>query len=224
MHLLSLVITYYPSYVQGLVWTPCLMHRCVYFTVHIQNYNYKLHFQNLSIYHISHVSIWTLAAENLDVCTACDPWLMSEIATYSWPWEKTRDSKYMFGLLLIYWYQNLEGAPPGPGHAFPWQRHMCRGRGGLFISVRLFFPVWCHPRMDDGMDGWKPSRKTTTTSFTICNYTPQDWLPRWNPTSSQLLVPIHNWEPWEASIEWCTGHSWLILAGCFLESMILLLT
>ncbi len=39
-----------------------------------QNYNYKLHFQNLSIYHIPHVSIGTLAAENLDVCTACDPW------------------------------------------------------------------------------------------------------------------------------------------------------
>ncbi len=40
----------------------------------LQNYNYKLHFQNLSIYHIPHVSIRTLAAENLDVCTACDSW------------------------------------------------------------------------------------------------------------------------------------------------------
>jgi hypothetical protein len=50
------------------------------------------------------------------------------------------------------------------------------------------------------MDGWKASRKTTMTSFTICNYTPQDWLPRWNPTSSQW-VPIHNWELWEASNE-----------------------
>ncbi len=39
----------------------------------LQNYNYKLHFQNLSIYHISHVFIETLAVENLDVCTACDP-------------------------------------------------------------------------------------------------------------------------------------------------------
>jgi hypothetical protein len=36
----------------------------------LQNYNYKLHFQNLSIYHIPHVSIGTLATENLDVCTA----------------------------------------------------------------------------------------------------------------------------------------------------------
>ncbi len=45
---------------------------CVYLTVHITNYNYKLHFQNLCTYHIPHVSIGTLVAKNLDVCTACD--------------------------------------------------------------------------------------------------------------------------------------------------------
>jgi hypothetical protein len=50
------------------------MHRCVYIWQYIlQNYNYKLHFQNLFIYNIPHVSMGTLAAENLDVCTACDP-------------------------------------------------------------------------------------------------------------------------------------------------------
>jgi hypothetical protein len=32
------------------------------------------HFQNLFIYHIPHVFLETLAIENLDVCTACDPW------------------------------------------------------------------------------------------------------------------------------------------------------
>jgi hypothetical protein len=46
---------------------------CIWWYI-LQNYNYKLHFQNLFIYHIPHVSIGTLAAENLDVCTACDPW------------------------------------------------------------------------------------------------------------------------------------------------------
>jgi hypothetical protein len=51
------------------------MHGCVCIWRYIlQNYNYKLHFQNLSIYHILHVFMRTLAAENLDVCTACDPW------------------------------------------------------------------------------------------------------------------------------------------------------
>ncbi len=54
-----------------LVWTPCLMHRCVCIWWYIlQNYNYKLCFQNLFIYNIPHISIGTLAAENLDVC----PW------------------------------------------------------------------------------------------------------------------------------------------------------
>ncbi len=51
------------------------MHMCVCIWWYIlQNYKYKLHFQSLSIYHIPHVSIRTLAAENLDVCTTCDPW------------------------------------------------------------------------------------------------------------------------------------------------------
>jgi len=47
---------------------------CVYLTVHIIKLQYKLHFQNLFIYNIPHVSIGTLATENLDVCIACDPW------------------------------------------------------------------------------------------------------------------------------------------------------
>jgi hypothetical protein len=62
---------------------PCLMLRCVCIWQYIlQNYTYKLHFQNLSIYHIPHVFIRTLAAENLDVCISS----VCEIATYSWPW------------------------------------------------------------------------------------------------------------------------------------------
>jgi hypothetical protein len=58
-----------------LVWTSCLMHKCVCIWRYIlQNYNYKLHFQNLSIYHIPHVFIGTLTVENLDVCITCDSW------------------------------------------------------------------------------------------------------------------------------------------------------
>jgi hypothetical protein len=60
-------------------------------------------------------------------------------------------------------------APPGAGHAFPRQRHMCRGRGYLllpgFTSLYDAIHVWMTRRMD----GWKASRKTTMTSFTICN-------------------------------------------------------
>jgi hypothetical protein len=66
------------------VWTPCLMHRCVCIWRYIlQNYNYKLHFQNLFICDIPHASMGTLATENLDVCTACDP------SPVSWPLEQT---------------------------------------------------------------------------------------------------------------------------------------
>ncbi len=73
-----------------LVWTPCLMHMCVCIWRYIlQNYNYKLHFQNLSIYHILHVLMGTLAAENLDVCTACDPWDSNIQLTMvkDWRWQ-----------------------------------------------------------------------------------------------------------------------------------------
>jgi len=57
-----------------LVWTPCLMHRCMCIWRYIlQNYNYKLHFQNLSIYHIARfflgkfifiVSTWNFYFQN----------------------------------------------------------------------------------------------------------------------------------------------------------------
>ncbi len=95
----------------------------------LQNYNYKLHFQNLSIYHILHVFIGTLAVESLDVCTTCDPW-----------------DNY------LYWYQNLEGTPPGLGMPFL-DSDTC-AKGGLFIFAKVFFPVWCHSWMDDGMNRW----------------------------------------------------------------------
>jgi hypothetical protein len=121
----------------------CLMHKCVCIWRYIlQNYNYKLHFQNLSIYHIPHVFIGTLAIKNLDVCTACDLW-DSNIHLTCW-------------VCCWYWYQDLGGNPPPPlgaGHAFPRQWHMRKG-GGLFIFAKVFFLVWCHPWMDDGTDGW----------------------------------------------------------------------
>jgi hypothetical protein len=73
--LLVLASGFCSSFSYLLVWTLCLMHRCVCIWWYIlQNYNYKLHFQNLFIYDIWHVSIGTLAVENLDVCTTCDPW------------------------------------------------------------------------------------------------------------------------------------------------------
>jgi hypothetical protein len=93
----------------------------------LQNYNYKLHLQNLSTYHIPHVSMGTLTAENLDVCTACDPW----------------DSNIQLTM--------VKDRGWGPGMPFL-DSDTC-AEGGLFISARVFFPVWCHPWMDDMTDG-----------------------------------------------------------------------
>ncbi len=136
------------------VWTPCLTHRCVciWWYYILQNYNYKLQFQNLSIYHISHVSIRTLAAENLDVCIACHPWDNNRQLTMG----KDRRRQIYGWVCCWYWYQKLGGALTWVGHAFLRQWHLCRGRGGggVFIYAKVFFPVWCHPWMDDETDEW----------------------------------------------------------------------
>ncbi len=65
------------------------MHMCVCIWQYIlQNYNYKLHFQNLFIYDIPHVSIGTLATENFDVCTTCDLWNNNIQLTMGIDWRR----------------------------------------------------------------------------------------------------------------------------------------
>jgi hypothetical protein len=130
-----------------LVWTPCLMHRCVCIWRYIlQNYNYKLHFQNLSIYHIPHVSIGTLAAENLDVCTACDPWDSNIQLTMG----KDQRQQIYVGFVADIDIKIFGGAPPGAGHAFPTQQHMRRGGRGFIYFCQGFLPY-----MMPSMDGWR---------------------------------------------------------------------
>jgi hypothetical protein len=145
------------------------MHRCVCIWRYIlQNYNYKLHFQNLSIYDIPHVSVGTLWLLKILMFALL---MTHETARYNWPWEKTGNSKYMLGLLLILISKSW-GCPPGAGHPFPRQWHMRRGEGD---AIYLFLPGFSslydaiHGWMMGWMDGWKASRKTTTRSFTICN-------------------------------------------------------
>ncbi len=86
----------------------------------------------------------------------------------------------MLGLLLIFISKSWGCHPPGAGHAFPRQRHMCREgvRGYLFLPGFSSLYDAIHGWMTGEMDGWKASRKMTTTSFTICNSV---WLqPRTN--------------------------------------------
>jgi hypothetical protein len=142
-----------------LVWTPCLMHRCVCIWEYIlQNYNYKLHFQNLSIYHIPHVFMGTLDAENLDVCTTCDPsniqlTMIKDRRRQIYP--KCHSNRK---LISKSW-----GCPPGAGHAFPRQRHMRRGGGGGVI----YFCQGFLPCMMPSMDGWK---SFTTNDHNVLYY------------------------------------------------------
>ncbi len=45
------------------------------------------------------------------------------------------------------------GVPPlGPG--MPFLDNDTCAEGGLFIFVKVFFLVWCHPWMDDETNGW----------------------------------------------------------------------
>jgi hypothetical protein len=105
----------------------------------LQNYNYKLHFQNLSIYHILHVSIGTLAAENLDVCTACDPWDSNIHLTMG----KDRRSRTWIYILRF---------------SFPRRRRLQQQQEDGESQNMFSWTGW--------MDG---KSFTNTTSFTICN-------------------------------------------------------
>ncbi len=137
----------------------------------LQNYNYKLHFQNLSIYHIPHVFMGTLAPENFDVCTACDQRDSNIQLTMV---KDRRRQIYLnivqcqgvfgpFGLILI-------SDPPGAGMPFL-DSDTCPS-GGFLPCMMPSMDGWQDIWMDEWMDGShdeKASQKMTMTSFTICN-------------------------------------------------------
>ncbi len=119
-----------------LVWTPCLMHMCVCIWRYIlQNYNYKPHFQNLSINHIPHASIGTLAAENLDVCIVCDLWNINIQLTMG----KDQRRQIYVGFVIDIEIKILGWPPLGLGVPFL-DSDTCTKEGGG--------GVWCHPWMD----------------------------------------------------------------------------
>ncbi len=124
------------------------------------------------IYHIPHVSIRTLAAENLDVCTACDLWDSNIQLTMG----KDRKWQIYVGFVADIDIKILGVPLLAAGHAFPRQRHMRKGGCYLFLPGCLSLYDAIHGWMTGWMDGWKASRKMTTTSFTICNtFCPHFW-------------------------------------------------
>ncbi len=184
-----------------LVWTPCLMHKCVcIWRYMLQNYNYKLHFQNFFIYNIPHVSIGTLAVENLDVCTTCDPWdnniqltMVKDRRQQIYPnivqcltltfvdCHRKCHSNRKLTTMQKKWPisprggHDLRGAPPLARLGMPFlDNDTCaEGGGGYLFLPWFFFLVWCHPWMDDGMDGWRDGWMdgwVTWKSFTKNNH------------------------------------------------------
>ncbi len=148
-----------------LVWTSCLMHRCVHVTVHITKLQLQTTFPKpLYISHSACIH-WDPGRWKFDVCTAC---VTHEIATYRWPWEKIGDDKYMLGLLLILISKSWGCPPLGRGMTFVDSNTCAEGRGGyLFLPGFSSLYDIIHGWMTGRTDGCKASRKTTTTSFTI---------------------------------------------------------
>jgi hypothetical protein len=117
-----------------------------------------------SIYHIPHVSIRTLANENLDVCTACDLWDSNIQLTMG------KDRRWQIYVGFVADVDIKWGAPPlGPSMPFLDSDTCAEGGGYLFLPGFSSLYDAIHGWMTGWMDGWKASRKRTTTSFTICN-------------------------------------------------------
>jgi hypothetical protein len=185
------------SHIMRLVWTPCLMHRCVCIWQYIlQDCNYKLHFQNLLIYHISHVFIGTLAAENFYVCTACDPWESNIQLTMVKDWRQQIYPKCHSTILI---YQNLGGASPGARHAFPRQRHIRRERGGyLFLSGFSSLYDAIHGWMTRRMDGWKKLHEKRPRRPLL--YV-MSWL--WSEFTCYLKIACTLYFGWSIALKYC---------------------
>jgi hypothetical protein len=147
------------------------MHRCVCIWRYIlQNYNYKLHFQNLSIYHIPHVFMGTLAVENHDVCTACDPWdsniqltVVKDQRRQIYP--KCHSNRKLTTILIL----KSWGCPPlGPGMPFL-DSDTCTEGGGVIYFCQGFLPCMM-PSMNGWRDGWMDGKSFTKNDHDVLYY------------------------------------------------------
>ncbi len=148
-----------------LVWTPCLMHRCVYLMIHITKLQLQITFSKPLYTPHSACIHWDLGYWKFDVCTACDSWDNNIQLAMVKDWRR---------LILI---SKFWGCPSlGPG--VPFLDNDTCARGG-YLFVPEFFSCMM-PSMDGWWDEWmdgkidgsheKASRKTTTKSFIICNF------------------------------------------------------
>ncbi len=146
------------------------MHRCMCIWWYIlQNYNYKLHFQNLSIYHIPHVFIGTLATKNLDVCTACDTWDSNIQLTM------VKDRRQQIYLkchsnrkLMMILISKSWGCPP-LGPSMPFLDSDTCAKGGVIYFCQGFLPCMM-PSMDGWRDEWMDGKSFTKNDHNVLYY------------------------------------------------------
>jgi len=126
------------------------MHRCVYLTIHITKLQLQTTFSKpLYIPHFTGCwkswclhCLWPVSAHIRSCMSSGIVW------------------RIYVGFVANIDIKILEVHPLGPGMPFL-DSDTCTeggGGGGLFIYVRVFFPVWCHPWMDDGTDRWMDRR------------------------------------------------------------------
>jgi hypothetical protein len=95
----------------------------------------------------------TLAAENLDICTACDLFDSNIQLTMG----KDQRQQIYVAFVADIDIKILGVPPPRAGHAFPRQQHVCRREGYLFLPG--FFSLYdaIHGCMTRWMNGWMES-------------------------------------------------------------------
>jgi hypothetical protein len=148
----------------------------VYLTVYIT----KLHFQNLSIYYILHIFMGTLATENFDVCTTCDPWdsniqltMLKDQRQQIYP--KCHSNRKLTTILI----SKSWGCPPlGLGMPFLDSNTCTKGGGGFIYFCQGFFSLYdgIHGWMTGQMDGWKKLHEKQPRRPLLYVNSPHSWV------------------------------------------------
>ncbi len=174
-----------------------------YYKITTTNYIFKT-----SLYITFHMypwGLWPLKILMLALFVTC------EIATDSWPWEKTGDDRYMLGMLLILISKSWGCPSLGPGMPFLNRTHAQRG-GYLFLPGFSSLYDAIHGWMTGWMDGWKTSWKTTTTSFTICRWPGLSGQKNKHSTFSSVnYIFFHQTWNWNCDVtaNFCPENGWV---------------
>jgi hypothetical protein len=118
---------------------------CVYLTIHITKLttNYISKTSLYTTFRMYPLGLWLLKILMFALLVT------HEIATYSWPWEKTGDDKYTLGLLLI--LISKSGGCPALGPGMPFRHSDTCAEGGGYLFLPGFYSLY------DAIHGWMKS-------------------------------------------------------------------